>query len=53
MEHHTTKDMLHVMQVLDHENIKNTLVYTQLINATLKTPKFANPPKPSSRLMRL
>jgi integrase len=32
MEYHKTKDILHVMQLLGHKNIKNTLVYTQLIN---------------------
>lgn len=31
MEYHRTKDILHVMQVLGHRNIKNTLIYTQLI----------------------
>jgi hypothetical protein len=32
MEYHKTKDILHVMQLLGHRNIKNTLVYTQLVN---------------------
>ncbi|MEM2103521.1 MAG: hypothetical protein QW717_01350 [Candidatus Bathyarchaeia archaeon] len=32
MEYHKTKDILHVMQFLGHKNIKNTLVYTQLVN---------------------
>jgi integrase len=32
MEYAKTKDILHVMQVLGHRNIKNTLIYTQLIN---------------------
>jgi integrase len=31
MEYHKTKDILHVMQMLGHKNIKNTLMYTQLI----------------------
>ena len=31
MEYAKTKDILHVMQVLGHKNIKNTLLYTQLI----------------------
>ncbi|MBS7653414.1 hypothetical protein KEJ13_09850 [Candidatus Bathyarchaeota archaeon] len=31
MEYHRTKDIQHVMQILGHRNIKNTLVYTQLI----------------------
>jgi integrase len=32
MEYAKTKDILHVMQVLGHKNIKNTLRYTQLVN---------------------
>ena len=28
MEYHKTKDILHVMRLLGHKNIKNTLVYT-------------------------
>jgi hypothetical protein len=31
MEYHKTKDILHVMQMLGHKNIKNTLMYTQLV----------------------
>jgi len=31
MEYRKTKDILHVMQMLGHKNIKNTLIYTQLI----------------------
>ncbi|MCS7114254.1 MAG: site-specific integrase [Nitrososphaerota archaeon] len=31
MEYHRTKDILHVMRILGHKNIKNTLIYTQLI----------------------
>ena len=30
MEYHKTKDILHVMQVLGHKGIKNTLMYVQL-----------------------
>ncbi len=30
-EYHKTKDILHVMQILGHKNIKNTLLYTQLL----------------------
>ncbi|HLN45596.1 MAG TPA: site-specific integrase, partial [Candidatus Sulfotelmatobacter sp.] len=33
MEYHKTKDILHVMQVLGHKNIKNTLLYVQLEKA--------------------
>lgn len=32
MEYHKTKDILHVMRTLGHKNIKNTLIYTHLIN---------------------
>jgi integrase len=31
MEYHKTRDILHVMQLLGHRNIKNTLIYTQLV----------------------
>lgn len=33
MEYHKTRDVLHVMQVLGHKNIKNTLIYIQLEEA--------------------
>lgn len=33
MEYHKTKDILHVMQMLGHKNIRNTLIYTQLITS--------------------
>jgi len=32
MECHRTKDILHVMRLLGHRNIKNALVYTQLVD---------------------
>lgn len=32
MEYAKTKDILYVMKILGHRNIKNTLIYTQLIN---------------------
>ena len=32
MEYHKTRDILHVMKVLGHKNINNTLVYTQLVD---------------------
>jgi len=32
MEYHKTKDILHVMRVLGHKNIMNTLKYTQLVD---------------------
>jgi len=31
MEYHRTKDILHVMKVLGHRDIKTTLIYTQLV----------------------
>ena len=31
MEYHKTKDILHVMQLLGHKNVRNTLVYTHLV----------------------
>jgi len=40
MEYHRTKDILHVMEVLGHKNIKNTLVYTHLVN--FKTDEFVS-----------
>ena len=30
-EYHRTKDILHVMRLLGHKNIANTLIYTQLV----------------------
>jgi integrase len=32
MEYHKTKDILHVMHLLGHKSIINTLIYTQLIS---------------------
>ncbi|MBS7611971.1 site-specific integrase, partial [Candidatus Bathyarchaeota archaeon] len=32
MEYAKTKDVLYVMRILGHKNIKNTLIYTQLVN---------------------
>jgi len=32
-EYHKTKDILHIMQLLGHKNIKNMLVYTQLVES--------------------
>jgi hypothetical protein len=31
IEYHKTKDILHAMRIPGHKNIKNTLLYTQLI----------------------
>lgn len=32
MECHKARDILHVMQLLGHRNIRNTLVYAHLVN---------------------
>jgi site-specific recombinase XerD len=32
MEYYKTRDILHVMRILGHKNIRNTLVYTHLIS---------------------
>ena len=32
MEYHKTRDILHVMQILGHRSIRNTLMYTQLVD---------------------
>jgi integrase len=32
LEYHRTKDISHVMQLLGHRNIRNTLVYTYLVS---------------------
>ena len=29
--YHKTRDILHTMEFLEHKNIKNTLIYTQLV----------------------
>ena len=34
MEYHRTKDILYVKQLLGHKQLKNTEIYTQLINFT-------------------
>ncbi len=36
MEYHKTKGILHVMQVLGHKSIKNTLMYVQLADALFR-----------------
>jgi site-specific recombinase XerC len=32
MEYAKTKDILHVMKLLGHRSLENTLIYTQLVN---------------------
>lgn len=41
-EYHKTKDILHVMRLLGHRNIKNTLVYTQLVDAVGDEDEFVS-----------
>jgi len=36
LEYHRTKDIVHVMQLLGHKNIKNTLVYVHLAEELFK-----------------
>ncbi len=36
MEYHKTHDTIHVMQILGHKNIKNTLIYIQIDEALFK-----------------
>jgi integrase len=48
-EYHKTKDILHIMEMLGHRDIKTTLIYTQLVtfesdeynSSTAKTTKEA------------
>jgi integrase len=47
-EYSKTKDILHVMQTLGHKNIKNTLLYTQLVQSDCEqkfTCKIARTPE--------
>lgn len=32
MDYHKTRDILHIMQLLGHKGIRNTLMYTQLVD---------------------
>lgn len=55
-EYHKTKDILHVMQVLGHTNIKNTLLYTQLMQVDVDdqfTCKVAKTPQEITELIEL
>jgi hypothetical protein len=53
MEYHRTKDILHVKHVLGHKNIKNSLVYTDLISfkADEYTTKIANDSEEACQLL--
>lgn len=48
-------DILHVMRVLGHKNIKNTLIYTQLVKKTEDeyTCKVARTPNEIQELVEL
>ena len=45
MGYHKTKDILHVMNLLGHKSIQNTLIYTQLLNLKTKN-TIQQQPKP-------
>ena len=53
MEYHKTKDILHVMRTLGHKNIKNTLIYTHLIDfkAEEYTSKLTTDAEEASKLI--
>mgnify|MGYP000220982255 CR=1 FL=1 len=53
MEYAKTKDILHVMNMLGHKNIKNTLIYTQLVKfeSDKYICKVAKTPKEISELI--
>jgi len=53
MEYHKTKDILHVMRILGHKNINNTLMYTQLVNFKDDdyVSKVANSPEEACKLV--
>lgn len=53
-EYHKTKDILYVMKLLGHRNIKNTLLYTQLVKFKEKDDfvcKVAKTPKEVKKLI--
>jgi len=53
-EYHKTKDILYVMRLLGHRNIKNTLLYTQLVKFKEKDDficKVAKAPKEVKKLI--
>ena len=56
MEYAKTRDILHVMKMLGHKSIKNTLIYTQLVKGTEEDEficKIARTPKEISQLIEL
>ena len=58
-EYHHTRDILHVMKVLGHRNVNNTLVYIDLENAIFKmgddefTVKVAKTPEEACQLLEV
>ncbi|RLF99124.1 MAG: site-specific integrase [Candidatus Wolframiiraptor sp.] len=53
MEYHKTKDILHVMQVLGHKSIKNTLKYTQLVKFEEEQEYFCKVAKSPKEIRKL
>ena len=59
MDYHRTKDILHVMKVLGHRNVNNTLVYIDLEHAIFRsgndefTVKVANTPEEACQLIEV
>jgi len=54
MEYHKTKDIIYVMKLLGHRDIKNTLIYTQLIQSEQEDEyvcKVANTVKEAAELI--
>ena len=56
MEYYKTKDILHVMRLLGHKSLKNTLIYTKLVkfeNEDEYICKVAKTPKEVKKLIEL
>ena len=53
MEYYKTKDILHVMRVLGHNSIKNTLKYTQLVKFEEEQEYFCKVAKSPKEIRKL
>ncbi len=53
MEYAKTRDVIHVMQVLGHRNIKNALIYTQLVKMEVEDNFYSATAKTAIRSKRL
>jgi integrase len=53
MEYHKTRDILHVMEMLGHKNIRNTLIYTQLIKLEEEDEFYSSTAKNTEEAKRL